>query len=549
MRKPIFVLFVTLLLFTLPGCLVRYGEDRLNHLLSSINELKIECVKDNEKLTEDQIKEKLGKPGWFKPIYENNLDISLLDKLKSDSGISLQPNPQDLYDVMLKDIENGRLKSVKLLSYVYDRMGFEDPSLTFYIGSLEGTVEKEPKVFGWDYVEYGNKNRCNFNGEKKAFINYKIDSPADYLKLPYTFLIDTVIGLKQFVGEVIKSPISFLEAELFENIFIERKIPFYKFKGFLAAAEDWRNGVTALTYRYRVDGNQGILATTQNLLGEVPLIGSVFDQWSRKESGTANKLFLTRGIYGGDDSAQNMALWVRYFTNPPEKFTQYEMVNHPSSPPSRPAKPFGRAQGGDKGEVITSKIIPLAFEPSQPERQNQTDGKEEDCFHVKAIPYRYGSGTDVFWALLNFSHGYAYEMASEIISKCDVHPGDSVLLGGHSGGIQRNIATARILNDDGIKVEKMHGIAGPALGYAPCNKIKVVLNSKFTQGVVSDISRFLRYITLDLLTLNIDWDYDDREVRHKKDEFYYHRTPGFYDGKTRLKYDGFLCDNFEYLFK
>ena len=74
-------------------------------------------------------------------------------------------------------------------------------SLTFYIGSFKGTGEDEPKVFGWDYVEYGNKNRCNFNGEKKVFINYKINSPADYLRLPYTFLIDTVIGLKQFAGE------------------------------------------------------------------------------------------------------------------------------------------------------------------------------------------------------------------------------------------------------------------------------------------------------------------------------------------------------------
>jgi hypothetical protein len=151
--------------------------------------------------------------------------------------------------------------------------------------------------------------------------------------------------------------------------------------------------------------------------------------------------------------------------------------------------------------------------------------------------------------VLNLSHGYAYEMASEIVSKCDVHPGDSVLLGGHSGGVQRNIATARILHDDGIKVEKMHGIAGPALGYVPCNKIKVVLNSKFAQDGVSEISRFLRYIFLDSLTLNIDWDYDNREDIPKDDEYYKHRTPGFVDGKTRLKYEGFLCDNFEYLFK
>jgi hypothetical protein len=410
---------------------------------------------------------------------------------------------------------NGSLESVKLLSYVYDRMGLEDPSLTFYIGSLEGTGKDESKVFGWDYVEYGNKNRCNCNVGKKAFINYKIDKPADYLRLPYTFLIDTVIGLKQFAGEVIKSPISFLEAEFIKNIFVEKKIPFYKFDGFKAAGEDWRNGVTALTYRYRVDGKQGILATTQNLLGEVPLVGSFFDQWYRTNSGTANKLFLTRGIYGGDDSAQNMALWVRYFTNPPVQ----------ECPPDQSTR--------QSGSTI-------------PDETNRVD-TNNPC--VKVIPYRHGGIFDVFWAVLNLSHGYAYEMASEIVSKCDVHPGDSVLLGGHSGGVQRNIATARILHDDGIKVEKMHGIAGPALGYVPCNKIKVVLNSKFAQDGVSEISRFLRYIFLDSLTLNIDWDYDNREDIPKDDEYYKHRTPGFVDGKTRLKYEGFLCDNFEYLFK
>ncbi len=506
---------VILLILTLAGCLARYGEDRLNQLLSSIEELEA----SGEELSEEKIKDKLGKPGFLKPIYETNLDLAsrktqkTLRDLNKDKGVLLKYYPDDLYDELLG--KHGRLKNLKLLSYVYDRMGFEDPSLTFYIGSLEGTVENRPKVFGWDYVKYGTRNRCNCNVGKRTFINYKNDSTANYLRLPYTFLIDTVIGLKQFAGEIIKSPISFLEAELFENICMERKIPFYRFDGFKAAGEDWRNGVTALTYRHRIESNQGILATTQNLLGEIPLVGSFFDQWYKKESGTANKLFLTRGIYGGDDSAQNMAMWVSYFTNPP-------VQECPSVQSTR-----------QSGSII-------------PEETDQVD-TNNPC--VKVIPYRYGSCTDVFWAVLNLSHGYAYEMASEIVSKCEVNPGDSVLLGGHSGGIQRNIATARILNDDGIKVEKMHGIAGPALGYAPCNKIKVVLNSKFAQDGVTEISRFLRYLFLDSLTLNIDWGIDDRKTSGKDKEYYKHKTPGFVDGKKRLKYDGYLCKNLTYLYR
>ncbi len=419
---------------------------------------------------------------------------------------------------MITAVRNEGLPRIKLLSYVYDRMGFEDPSLTFYIENREDAGRGSPKVFGWDFAMIGpdydthlNKNRCNCNMMKKGFSDYEIEEPVDYLSIPYTFLIDIVIGLKQFAGEIIKSPISFLEAELFENMIMEGKIPFYKLDGFKAAGEDWRNGVTALTYRHRIDGNQGILATTQNLLGEIPIIGSVFDQWLWKDSGNANKLFLTRGIYGGDDYSQIMDLWVHYLKNPP-------VGNCP---------------------------------PDQSINQTGSSTPEEDTNipFIKVIPYRYGGAVDVFWALLNISHGYAYDMASEIVSKCDVHPGESVALSGHSGGVQRSIATARILNDDGIKVEKIYGIAGPAMGYAPCKKTRVVLNRRLSQDFTSAVSRFLKYITLCSLTLNIDWDLDDRKARNKDKGFYKHRTPGFYDGKTRLKYDGFLYDNFEYLLK
>ena len=492
---------IILISLTLPGCLARYGEDRLGQLLSSIKDLE----ENGEELTEERIKEKLGKPGFLKPIYERNLNFSSLYNLKKDSGVLLIPNRIGLYDDMLTAVEEERSSSIKLLSYVYDRRGFlELSSLTFYIESLEGIVQDEPEVFGWDYVKYGNKNNTKRN--RQPYINYKIKKPADYLRLPYTFLVDTIIGLKQFAGEIIKSPISFVEAEFIENIFVEKKIPFYKLDGFRAAGEDWRNGVTALTYRYRIDGDQGIVATTQNLLGEIPVIGSIFDQRHREKSGTANKLFLTRGIYGGNDSAQNMDLWVHYLTNPPVQ----------ERPPDQSTR---------------------QSDSTTPDETNRVD---TDKPYIKVIPYRYGSGIDVFWALFNISHGYAYDMASEIISKYDVNPGDSIHLSGHSGGVQRNIATARILNDDGIKVEKVYGIAGPALGYAPCKETKVVLNSKFLDDPVSEISRLLRYITLDLLTLNVDWNDDICNNSRKEDESYKHITPGFVDGRTRVKYDGYL---------
>lgn len=503
-------ILIILLFLTLPGCLARYGEDRLGQLLSSIKDLEKECEGNNRELTEEKIRERLGRPGFLKPIYERNINFSSLYNLKKDSDVSLIPNRTDLYVNMLTAVRKGRLSSIKLLSYVYDRMGREEPSLTFYIGSFEGTGQDEPVVFGWDYVKYGNTNRCGLRIKRPFLINYKIEKPTDYLRLTYTFLVDTVIGLKQFAGEIIKSPVSYIETELYKNLIVEKKIPFYKLDGFKAAGEDWRNGFTALTYRYRIDGNQGIVETTRNMLGEIPLIGSFLDQWRQNDSDTANRLFITRGIYGGNDSAQNTALWAHYLTNPSEEYSSALFTHQTGNLTSKEAK--------------------------------RVNKKENNSPYVKEIPYRQGGGIDVLWALFNISHGYAYDMASEIVSKYEVNPGDSIHLSGHSGGVQRNIATSRILFDDGIKVEKIYGIAGPALGYAPCKNIKLALNRKFMDDPVSEISLLLRYITLDLLTLNIDWTDNRCKGSLKENKFYKHITPGFVDGRTRLTYDGYLND-------
>ena len=83
----------------------------------------------------------------------------------------------------------------------------------------------------------------------------------------------------------------------------------------------------------------------------------------------------------------------------------------------------------------------------------------------------------------------------------------------------------------------------------PRKKMRIVLNSEFWSDLVSDISRLVKYMFLSYSASNIDWDTDDREARLIDGEYYKHNTPGFVDGITRLKYDGFLYDNFEYLLK
>jgi hypothetical protein len=54
---------------------------------------------------------------------------------------------------------------------------------------------------------------------------------------------------------------------------------------------------------------------------------------------------------------------------------------------------------------------------SSPEELNLSD-KENNNTCVKVIPYRYGSNVDVLWSLFNISHGYAYDMASEMRVCC-----------------------------------------------------------------------------------------------------------------------------------
>ena len=124
---------IFLLFLILPGCLARYGEGRLDQLLLSINDLKKECEVNDEKLTGEKIKEKLGKPGFLKPIYERNLNLSFLSALENDAGVLLVPDHAELYEEMKTAVEEDKLSGIKLLSYVYDRMGSsEDTSLTFY---------------------------------------------------------------------------------------------------------------------------------------------------------------------------------------------------------------------------------------------------------------------------------------------------------------------------------------------------------------------------------------------------------------------------------
>jgi hypothetical protein len=123
-----------------------------------------------------------------------------------------------------------------------------------------------------------------------------------------------------------------------------------------------------------------------NLLGEVPFVGQLFHfntgpkrmDWDLAPGPDRirEKIFLSRGIYGGDKWGQDTGLWAAW----------------------------------------TRAVYP--------------------DYDIYSPPYRHGTITDVLWSMFNLSHGPGYNEAAYIMR----HAGqaDRLYLSGHSGGVQRS---------------------------------------------------------------------------------------------------------------
>ena len=179
-----------------------------------------------------------------------------------------------------------------------------------------------------------------------------------------------------------------------------------------------------------------------NLISEVPFVGLVFQfntspkymDWDlAPEPGRIReKIFLSRGIYGGDKWGQGTGLWAAW---------------------ARAAYPD---------------------------------------YDLYSPPYRHGTITDVLWSMFNLSHGPGYSEAAYIMR----HAGqaDRLYLAGHSGGVQRCASASHILANHGYSVQKVLGVAGPNVGQAYVeqrfpNAFHIYLNtdSGDAQDIVSKI--------------------------------------------------------------
>ena len=217
----------------------------------------------------------------------------------------------------------------------------------------------------------------------------------------YPFAV--AIGVKNAAFELAKIPFSTVAGLLFG-----RDNPLYY------PAQNIRTAWNALEVEIGHKPSYYFFPGLINLLSEVPFVGQVFQfntspkymDWDlAPEPGRIReKIFLSRGIYGGDKWGQDTGLWAAW---------------------TRAAYPD---------------------------------------YDVYSPPYRHGTITDVLWSMFNLSHGPGYSEAAYIMR----HAGqaDRLYLSGHSGGVQRSASASRILANHGYSVQKVFGLAGPNVGQA-----------------------------------------------------------------------------------
>ncbi len=330
----------------------------------------------------------------------------------------LVPDRDELYRDLARAIDDGA-PSITLRSYIYDGIGIDALTLVDYLDG-SGTL------IGYDSVAYQpplEKRRA------PATVGWDDMAWWEWPQLVIDVPVALVIGVKELAFEIVKSPFSAIESG-FHGTAFERRLPMTPVtleRAALGFVEDWRNGIDAFTWRFRVRRRHTPLDTFRDLLGAVPLVGPLFDHKTPPAgphgpvvSRGPDEIIVTQGIHA--DSAS-------------------EQMIHPLEAALREAAP-------PDVEVWTS-------------------------------PYRYGGVADVVWSLFNFSNGFGYDLARDIVFHRGVAPGESVEIVGFSGGAQRAVVASRALRHAGVTVDRIVGIAGPVNGFSCARESHLLLARNF----------------------------------------------------------------------
>ena len=376
-----------------------------------------------ESLAKQPIKPEEIESNWTQEAIQSQSQwcgtaLSFCDEKRSlyhvQSVLTASPNPgetaKDLYKHLLSDIVQVE-KAGTQRNQRYFVLGYEIPwdkertlvryGVTFYFWQTE-TKPDLVKLIGYD-LTYANE-------ATPAPDTKKISESLPWLSLDnalrstgYPFSL--VIGLKNAAFEIAKLPFSTIA-----GLLIGRDALNYPAENLLTAYDALYVEATTLPQSL-----WGPVWGLYRLLTETPLVGQLFqynlgsdhsepDKLEQLDQNIRRKIFLSRGIYGGNKWGQDTGLW-----------TLFARQSYPT-------------------------------------------------YDVYSPSYGHGTAIDVLWSMFNLSHGPAYNEARYVMDYA-THD-DRLYLAGHSGGVQRSVAASRILSNFGYKVIKVVGIAGPSIGQA-----------------------------------------------------------------------------------
>ena len=392
------------------------------------------------------------------------LNMALSYTNQKDAHRYQDGDQEDLIDRLLlrvKEVRSERARNVRFFVLGYEIPWDEDDTLIRYgmrfyfidTLNLESSLKDEQAVdteyLGYE-LDYANEAtpqpilahsmKSDMPGKpRKAYEQDIMDAKTAAPQLSNTrsmlywtgYPFAVVIGIKNAAFELAKIPFSTVAGLLFGRD-----------NAFYYPAQNIRTAWNALEVEIGHQPSYYFAPGIINLLGEVPFVGQLFHfntgpkrmDWDlAPEPGRLReKIFLSRGIYGGDKWGQDTGLWAAW----------------------------------------TRAVYP--------------------DYDIYSPPYRHGTITDVLWSMLNLSHGPGYNEAAYIMR----HAGqaDRLYLSGHSGGVQRSASASRILANHGYSVQKVLGVAGPNVGQAYVdqrfpNAFRIFLNTDIggAQDAVSRI--------------------------------------------------------------
>ena len=338
----------------------------------------------------------------------------------------------DLYEHLLDDIVQIEMAGTQR-NQRYFVLGYEIPwdkertlvryGVAFYF--KQAASEKAVELIGYD-LTYANEAT-----PEPRIIKPSKAEPSPWQKNPWAvtgYPFSLAIGLKNAAFEIAKLPFSTIAGFLFGRDVYNYPI------------ENLQSAWNALSVEATTQTHRGAEWGLYRLLIEVPLVGQLFqysfggDQSEKDDLSDVirRKIFLSRGIYGGNKWGQDTGIW-----------TLFAQHSYPT-------------------------------------------------YDIYSPAYRHGTIIDVVWSMFNLSHGPAYSEARYVMDQATRE--DRLYLAGHSGGVQRSAAASRILTSFGYHVVKVVGIAGPSIGQALVDPrypeaFKVYLNtgSGANQDVVSKV--------------------------------------------------------------